>query len=1574
MDWVSQARGAPDHELPYILRQCLVATEYTVRHLQWEETLQQQQQQQQQRAAGHAPGETTPHRAEHSRHRGHHSPLQGALGALRSCSECGGGGDSSPGQGSHNASSPQRGGSPGSPQQRSPSSCGVQGPGRPGCSGPCGHVTSGSPGQSPAPWGRVRDSGGSDSDSTLVSDGEGFRRTSGDAAGAGAGGHRSCGGSVSDRGVEEGEEEEVVVGVVDAASPQSRLNGDCSPSARLQSPGSVSGTDSNSPNSRVQGSSYYRQRQVAAPQSATDLDHQLLHSGIAILPGSSDVQGRRLIFIFTCSVVWHHRQVVSSELTRLLMYYFSIPRREVVSQGVTIVVDARGATSSTVNILLESLYLFKDNVPNSIAVIHILADRPTQSLVLKSPVYDPQSGVSLDVLLSQDMLQRSVSLEQLPQALDGTYPYSHEEWVRFRMKLEPFLTSCCRVAQFLVGVMQEVASADTLPRSASATRELITRQQNKVKAAFSDPRLLNVQEDGEVIMSSLRREERSCCHSEDYRHAVEKVSGLYQQLQDTMSRLSQLTEERLQRLQQCLQLRGFEEECDKVLTWLQQEGQSLLERHGGSADNLKAARAQQRDFEKLYFSAMTHIEKGNDLMEEAGTLAQSGAFSDDALGYRHGARLLKQQLQLFTSQLEDTRERIEGTARCYSLLDKSYEWALEAMKYVASMRMEHCATPPGLDKLLRSLEHYLQQHPPMTDETFLHMMDTAQRLHNTKLLDQCRVAKARCQETYHLLLLRHNTLQRARDQLVAEHGVQSLTDLVDGSAKDGEEESEKPSQDCSAGGGGGEEDTVVESSGSEAATGGGGGEGGEGEGSSRSVLRSPRAVCQSPPTDLKSVVEEEDQPVWEPRREGGGGEDQGWSHTCSVALSPQLTRADSTQPSSPHTLTDRPTPGTNNSLGTRSPSCSPSPTSPSSRLPSRPTPLPSPGHDKSEFKTPSSRGPTRLQLSRTISQPVGTPVSRSSPLSGPLTAKAGPLKKILKRASTAPGPLVTSPVIPEDGHDSPRSETEMKLVQRGDRTLSMITGSSDSLPSMQEEEEDFPDSSMNNSQSSMDSSQTKWTPVAVNSHLHHSRTSPTGPMADLRLSGKKRTVLLIMSEMVQTERDYTRSLQYVIENYIPELQRVDVPQMLRGKRNVIFGNVEKIYQFHSHYFLRELEACERNPFLVGHYFLRHEPEFHLYTLYNKNKPKSDDLMLELGKQFFRQKQLELGDRMDLASYLLKPVQRMGKYALLLKQILKECPETEPEYADLKAAEEMVRFQLRHGNDLLAMDSLRDVDVNLQEQGKLLRQDEFLVFQGRKKMMRQVFLFEDLILFSKARRGRQGQHDIYVYKHSLKMADIGLTENCGDSGYKFEIWFRRRTLGDNYILQAPNSEVKRAWVKEISRILWHQAIRNRESHINEMASMGIGNKPCMDIKPSSDNINARSLDITVSNKGARTRNSIAVTSVEYLRQSNKRPHSIISVSSNSSSNSSHSSLGLFGSLNLAFDPIDSPRHLHRQSMMSSESGIEVDQGVGEGDPGGGKPRQPQQQSSVTSPTRGFSGVLQPSGVLNQSFTEPIMTDV
>lgn len=93
------------------------------------------------------------------------------------------------------------------------------------------------------------------------------------------------------------------------------------------------------------------------------------------------------------------------------------------------------------------------------------------------------------------------------------------------------------------------------------------------------------------------------------------------------------------------------------------------------------------------------------------------------------------------------------------------------MKYVASMKMEHCATPEGLEKLLHSLELYLQEHPPISEDTFTNMSDIAKRLGNDKLLEQCLTAQNRCLETQKMLTLRGTTLKQFREQL--EHDASS---------------------------------------------------------------------------------------------------------------------------------------------------------------------------------------------------------------------------------------------------------------------------------------------------------------------------------------------------------------------------------------------------------------------------------------------------------------------------------------------------------------------------------------------------------------------------------------------------------------------------------------------------------------------------------------------------------------------------------------------------------------------------------------------------------------------------------
>jgi hypothetical protein len=234
-----------------------------------------------------------------------------------------------------------------------------------------------------------------------------------------------------------------------------------------------------------------------------------------------------------------------------------------------------------------------------------------------------------------------------------------------------------------------------------------------------------------------------------------------------------------------------------------------------------------------------------------------------------------------------------------------------------------------------------------------------------------------------------------------------------------------------------------------------------------------------------------------------------------------------------------------------------------------------------------------------------------------------------------------------------------------------------------------------------------------------------------------------IEEMIETERDYVKSLNYIIK---------------------------------------------------GHYL-------EMYALYVKNKPVSDRLLAENGK-FFQTKQAELGDKMDLASYLLKPVQRLGKYSLFLDGISR----TNGPKSELIKARTIIQFQLQHGDNLLAMDSIRGCEIDLKEQGKLLRQNEFTVMSGRKKAVRRIFLFENLILFTKPKRTTQGG-DVYQYKNSWLTSEVGLTANIDDP-CRFEIWLRRRTR-EVLIIQATEPNVKIDWVNEFNSLLPSQADKYRE---------------------------------------------------------------------------------------------------------------------------------------------------------------------
>ncbi|XP_041273984.1 guanine nucleotide exchange factor DBS isoform X4 [Onychostruthus taczanowskii] len=320
----------------------------------------------------------------------------------------------------------------------------------------------------------------------------------------------------------------------------------------------------------------------------------------------------------------------------------------------------------------------------------------------------------------------------------------------------------------------------------------------------------------------------------------------------------------------------------------------------------------------------------------------------------------------------------------------------------------------------------------------------------------------------------------------------------------------------------------------------------------------------------------------------------------------------------------------------------------------------------------------------------------------------------------------------------------------------------------------------------------------------------------------------VMNELIETERAYVEELLCVLEGYAAEMDNPLmahlIPPELQNKKDILFGNMEEIYHFHNRIFLRELETYVEYPELVGRCFLDQMEDFQIYEKYCQNKPRSESLWRQFSDSvFFQECQRKLDHKLSLDSYLLKPVQRITKYQLLLKEMLKYSKNCEGA-EDLQEALTSILGILKAVNDSMHQIAITGYDGNLNELGKLLMQGSFSVWTDHKKghtkvkdlarfkpMQRHLFLHEKAVLFCKKREENGEGYEkapSYSYKHSLNMAAVGITENVKGDAKKFEIWYNARE--EVYIVQAPTPEVKATWVNEIRKVLTSQLQACREA--------------------------------------------------------------------------------------------------------------------------------------------------------------------
>uniref|UniRef100_A0A674E9K9 non-specific serine/threonine protein kinase n=1 Tax=Salmo trutta TaxID=8032 RepID=A0A674E9K9_SALTR len=309
-----------------------------------------------------------------------------------------------------------------------------------------------------------------------------------------------------------------------------------------------------------------------------------------------------------------------------------------------------------------------------------------------------------------------------------------------------------------------------------------------------------------------------------------------------------------------------------------------------------------------------------------------------------------------------------------------------------------------------------------------------------------------------------------------------------------------------------------------------------------------------------------------------------------------------------------------------------------------------------------------------------------------------------------------------------------------------------------------------------------------------------------RKSARKKE--FIMAELLQTEKAYVRDLHECLETYLWEMTSgvEEIPPGIVNKEHIIFGNIQEIYDFHNSIFLKELVNYEQLPEDVGHCFVTWADKFHMYVNYCKNKPDSSQLILEHAGSFFDEIQQRHGLANSISSYLIKPVQRITKYQLLLKELLTCCEEGKGE---IKDGLEVMLSVPKRANDAMHVAMLEGFDENLDVQGELFIQDTFQVWDPksliRKGRDRHLFLFEISLVFSKEIKDSAGRTK-YAFKNKLLTSELGVTEHIEGDPCKFALWAGRTPSSDNKtVLKASSIEAKQEWIKNIREVIQERII-------------------------------------------------------------------------------------------------------------------------------------------------------------------------
>ncbi|XP_067119962.1 muscle M-line assembly protein unc-89-like [Centruroides vittatus] len=303
-----------------------------------------------------------------------------------------------------------------------------------------------------------------------------------------------------------------------------------------------------------------------------------------------------------------------------------------------------------------------------------------------------------------------------------------------------------------------------------------------------------------------------------------------------------------------------------------------------------------------------------------------------------------------------------------------------------------------------------------------------------------------------------------------------------------------------------------------------------------------------------------------------------------------------------------------------------------------------------------------------------------------------------------------------------------------------------------------------------------------------------GSITDPKLLEAKTKREAIVKQLVETEEDFARDMQFVVNNYVKEMEGTNMPKELRDQKDVVFSNFKEISEFHNNVLIKGVQYYAAEPANLGKTFLRLERDFDKHVTYCRDEPLAQEALASGPlKEYFDNFSKKIKDDKSLSDHLKLPIQRINDYQLLLKEVLRFTAKLNEETEDLEKALEFMQAIPQRIVDLKYLNSLHGYKGNVHKLGRILRKEWFEVTDENNVAKEKfVFLFKRHIFVTDERKVSD-DNSLYIVKNIVKIQDVDIQDVVEGDNKKIAIKSKK---GDTLMsFKAKSLDQKQEWVKE-----------------------------------------------------------------------------------------------------------------------------------------------------------------------------------